>query len=151
MIGPMTEAWDTPEKMDAARDVVEGQIDGYRQPAAWALGITSATSDADVEFPHVNAGTGLLPAAVLARRVGHASGTQTHDVTTATLEAALDDLAPALACTSVQHPNTAAWKQLLAEATSNPERHLVVVYVDDLDDPVSSEADGALRLALEAR
>lgn len=144
-----TNAWDTPEKMDAARDVVEGQIEGYRRPALWALGITSASSDADVEFPRVNEATSYLPAAILARRCGHAGGTETVELTTDTLRGALDDLAPALACTSVQHPNTEAWKALLAEVESNPERRLVAVFVDDLADPVSSDADGALRLLVQ--
>ena len=40
-----------------------------------------------------------------------------------------------------------AWRWLLGEIESNPARDLVVVYVDDLDDPVSSEADGELRAA----
>lgn len=145
-----TNAWDTPEKMDAARDVVEGQIEGYRRPAAWALGITSASSDAEVEFPRVNAATSYLPAAILARRVGHVAQTETIELTTAQLRGALEDLAPALACTTVAHPNTEAWRELLAEAESNPARHLVAVFVADLDDPVSSEADGVLRLALDA-
>ena len=39
--------------------------------------------------------------------------------------------------------------QALAEARSNPARTLVAVFVADLDDPVSSEADGAMRATFE--
>jgi hypothetical protein len=49
----------------------------------------------------------------------------------------------------VPHPNLGAWKEVLAELDSNPAREAVAVYVADLDDPVSSEADASLRVLLE--
>ena len=41
------------------------------------------------------------------------------------------------------------WRVALAEAQSNPARTLLAVFVADLDDPVSSEADGAMRATFE--
>ena len=37
---------------------------------------------------------------------------------------------------------------MLAEVETNPYRSLVAVFVGDLDDPVSSAADGSLRTQL---
>ena len=81
--------------------------------------------------------------------LGHDGSTATLDLTTAQLRAAVESLSPAEACTSLDHPNLAAWRQALSEAASNPARTLVAVFVADLDDPVSSEADGAMRATFE--
>ena len=69
---------------------------------------------------------------VLATVLGHDGTTGTLPLTTGALEAAIRGLAPAEACTSMPHPNLAAWREVLAEATSNPARTLVAVFVADL-------------------
>jgi hypothetical protein len=144
----MTAAWSTPEQLAAAQATIAASIDGWQPPAVFAVGLTSATSSAEVEFPHVNVGTGLLPAAVLAKTIGYASGTATHTLSVAELTHAVNGLSPAEACTTVEHPNLAAWREMLHEVEGNPYRSIVAVFIGDLDDPVSSEADGSLRTQL---
>lgn len=143
--------WSTPEGLAAIRDHLASRIEGWRPPVAYAVGLSSASSSAEWEFGHVNTPGGRhgLPAVVLASVLGHDGSTATLDLTTAQLGAAVESLEPAEACTSLDHPNLAAWRQALAEAGSNPARSLVAVFVADLDDPVSSEADGAMRATFE--
>lgn len=144
----MTSAWSTPEQLTAAQETIAASIDGWREPAAFAVGLSSATSSAEFEFPHINVGNGYLPAAVMAKTIGYASGTSTHTLSVAELTHAVDGLAPAQACTTVEHPNLAAWREMLHEVESNPYRSIVAVFIGDLADPVSSEADGSLRTQL---
>lgn len=144
----MTAQWSTPEEIAAARQTIAASIDGWREPAAYAVGISSATSSAETEFPHVNVGAGSLPALVLAKTIGYSSGTLTHELTTHELEHAVAGLAPAEACTAYEHPNLAAWRSILAQLRANPARTAVAVFIGSLDDPVSSEADGSLRTQL---
>lgn len=144
----MSERWDTPGKLEAMRDATEATVPGWRRPAVWAVGISPASSQPEWHFPHVNVAGGYLPAVVLGRLVRHTQTTETLPVTVDTLRRAIDDLSPAEACTTVDHPNLAAWRELLAEVEGNPARELVVVFVDDLEDPVSSEADGELRASV---
>ncbi len=143
--------WSTPEGLAAIRDHLAGRLDSYRHPVAYAVALSPASSSPEWVFPHVNepGGTHGLPAVVLATIIGHDGSTATLDVSRAALEAAVQSLEPAEACTSVPHPNLGAWKEVLAELDSNPAREAVAVYVADLDDPVSSEADASLRVLLE--
>lgn len=143
----MTE-WTTPEQLAAVRETIAASIEGWQPPAVHAVGLTSATSSAEFDFPLLNIGDGQLPALVLAKTIGYASGTQTHTLSVAELRHAVDGLSPAEACTSVPHPNLASWRRLLQEVESNPARQLVAVFIGDLHDPVSSEADGSLRTQL---
>jgi len=85
---------------------------------------------------------------VLAKTIGYASGTSTHVLSLAELTHAINGLAPAEACTTMDHPNLRAWRDIVAEVESNPYRGIVAVFIGDLDDPVSSEADGSLRTQL---
>ncbi len=144
----MSAQWSTPEEIQAAKETIAASIEGWREPAAYAVGISSATSSAETEFPHVNVGENALPALVMAKTVGYANGTVTHELTTHELEHAVAGLSPAEACTAYEHPNLAAWRDILAELATNPARTAVVVFIGDLDDPVSSEADGSLRSQL---
>ncbi len=145
----MNAQWSTPQELAAARETIAASIDGWQPPAAYAVGLSSATSSSETEFPVVNVGSAhLLPAVVMAKTIGYASGTLTHELTTHELEHAIAGLSPAEACTAVEHPNLAAWRQVLSELRSNPARTAVVVFIGDLDDPVSSEADGSLRSQL---
>ena len=142
--------WSTPEGLAAIKDALAATIDGWRPPAAYAVGISPASSSPELEFPHVNApgGTHGLPAVVLAKLLGHTSGTQTYELTRPLLEAAVETLAPAEACTSVDHPNLGAWRTVLGELESNPARTAYAVFIEDLDDPVESEAEATLRTLL---
>lgn len=143
----MSNDWSTPEGLAAIKDALAATIDGWQAPVAYGVGISPASSSPELEFPHVNApgGTHGLPAVVLAKIVGHAHGTATYDLSKAQVEAAVETLKPAEACTSMDHPNLAALRTVLAELESNPAREAQVVFVGDLDDPVSSEADATLR------
>jgi len=144
----MTAAWRTPEELAAARETIAASIEGWKPPAAYAVGLTSATSSAEYEFPVINVGDHYLPAVVLAKTIGYANGTATHVLSVAELSHAVDGLAPAEACTTMDHPNLWAWREFLAEVESNPFRGIVAVFIGDLGDPVSSEADGSLRTQL---
>lgn len=143
--------WSTPEGLAAIRAHLAERLDGWTPPVAWAVGITPATSDPDVQFPHVNlpGGSHGLAAVVLASVLRHDGATATLDVSVDQLQAAVEGLEPAQACTTVEHPNIGAWRGLLTEARDNPARELVAVFVADLDDPVSSDADGEMRAGFE--
>lgn len=142
--------WSTPEGLAAIKDALAATIDGWEPPVAYAVGISPASSSPELEFPHVNApgGTHGLPAVVLAKLLGHANGSQTYELSRQQLEAAVETLRPAEACTGVEHPNLAAWRTVLAELEANPARTAYAVFVADLDDPVESEADATLRTLL---
>jgi hypothetical protein len=142
--------WSTPEGLAAIKVALAATIDGWQPPVAYAVGISPASSSPELEFPHVNApgGTHGLPAVILAKLLGHVNGTQTYELTRQQLEAAVETLRPAEACTSLDHPNLAAWRTVLAELDANPARTAFAVFVGDLDDPVGSEADATLRALL---
>ena len=147
----MSPDWSTPEGLNDIKDALAAAIPGWQQPVAYAVGLSPASSSVEWGFAHVNTPGGRhgLPAVVLATILGHDGSTATLDLTTAQLAAAVESLEPAEACTTLDHPNLAAWREALAEAASNPARTLVAVFVADLDDPVSSEADGSMRATFE--
>jgi hypothetical protein len=142
--------WTTPEGLAAIRDQLAATIDGWQAPVAYGVGLTPASSSAELEFPHVNAPGGRhgLAAVVLAKIVGHTSGNATYELSRSQLAAAVETLKPAEACTSLDHPNLAAWRQALAELDGNPARTAYAVFVGDLDEPVASEAEATLRTLL---
>ncbi len=143
--------WSTPEGLAAIRAHLEDRIDGWARPVAWAVGLSPASSSPEWVFHHVNVpgGTHALPAVVLATVVGHDGSTATLDLSRADLEAAVESLAPAEACTSLAQPNLAAWREVLGELDSNPARTAVAVFVADLEDAVTSEADASMRVTFE--
>ncbi|GGL33972.1 hypothetical protein H9L10_00715 [Phycicoccus endophyticus] len=143
--------WSTPEGLEAIRDHLAAGIEGWRPPVAHAVGLSPASSSPEWVFPHVNAPGGRhgLPAVVLATILRHDGSTGTLPLGRADLEAAVASLAPAQACTAVEHPNLAAWRSVLRELEGNPAREAVAVFVADLADPVSSEADASLRVAID--
>ena len=142
--------WSTPEGLAAITTYLGGRIPDWRAPVAHALGLSPATSSPEWEFAHVNApgGRHALPAVILATVLGHDGSTATLEVSRSDLQEAVASLAPAAACTSLDHPNLAAWRLALAEVESNPLRTMCAVFIADLADPVSSEADGSLRSRL---
>ena len=115
------------------------------------MGLSPASSSPEWVFAHVNhpGGAHGLAAVVLATVLGHDGSTATLAVSRSQLAAAVESLEPARACTSVEHPNLAAWQQVLLELEGNPAREAQAVFVADLDDPVTSEADGSMRATFE--
>ena len=98
----MSNDWSTPEGLAAIKDALAATIDGWQAPVAYGVGISPASSSPELEFPHVNGpgGTHGLPAVILAKIVGHAQGTATYPLSRSQLEAAVETLRPAEACTS---------------------------------------------------
>ncbi|HIZ98853.1 MAG TPA: hypothetical protein H9805_09800 [Candidatus Janibacter merdipullorum] len=143
--------WSTPAGLAAIKEHLAGRIDGWVQPVAWTVGVTPASSDPGWEYPHINVPGGRhgLAAVVLASVLRHDGSTATLPVTPSQLAAAIEGLEPAEACAEVEHPNLAAWRTAAREVEGNPAREVVAVFVADLDDPVSSEADGSMRAAFE--
>ena len=143
--------WSTPEGLAAIRDHLAARMEGWRPPAAWAVALSPASSSPEWVLPHVNEPGGAhgLAAVVLATVLRHDGSTATVPLSPSALAAAVESLEPAEACTSVEHPNLAAWRQVLAELDGNPAREAVAVFVADLDDPVASEADGSMRATFE--
>ena len=143
--------WSTPEGLAAIREHLAERIDGWRAPVAHAVGLSPASSSVEWVFPHVNVpgGSHGLPAVVLASVLGHDGSTATLPLSRSELAAAVESLEPAEACTSLEHPNLAAWRQVLTDLEGNPAREAVAVFVADLDDPVASEADGSMRATFE--
>ena len=143
--------WSTPDGLEAIRRHLAERIEGWRQPVAHAVGLSPASSSPEWVFAHVNTPGGRhgLPAVVLATVLGHDGSTATLPVSRSDLAAAVESLAPAEACTSLEHPNLAAWREVLAELEGNPAREALAVFVADLDDPVTSEADGSMRATFE--
>jgi hypothetical protein len=126
----MTEQWRTPEELDAARVRLERAIPGWQLPAAWAIG-RAGDHDTTV-FEQVNVADGYLPAVVLATVVGHAHGSGSYPLTMTELDRAIAMLAPAEACTTMEHPNLTAMRTLRRELA--PDDLAVVVFVGDLSD-----------------
>jgi len=143
--------WSTPDGLAAIREHLAARLDGWRQPVAYAVGLSPASSSPEWVFAHVNAPGGChgLPAVILATVLRHDGSTATLPLSRSELAAAVQSLAPAEACTELEHPNLAAWREVLAELEGNPAREARAVFVADLDDPVSSEADGSMRATFE--
>ncbi len=139
--------WSTRAGLAAIKATLAARIEGWREPVAYAVGLSPASSSPEWEFAHVNGPGGAhgLPAVVLATVLGHDGSSATLDLSVAELTAAVNSLAPAQACTETEHPNLAAWRATLADCEGNPARRMVAVFVADLDDPVTSEADGSMR------
>ena len=93
-------------------------------------------------------GTHGLPAVVLAKLLGHASGRRPMSCRAPSWRRRSRPCARRRPAPSVDHPNLAAWRTVLGELESNPARTAYAVFVGDLDDPVESEADATLRTLL---
>lgn len=143
--------WSTPDGLAAIAEHLAARIEGWRTPVAHAVALSPASSSPEWVLPHVNGPGGRhgLPAVVLATVLRHDGSTATLPLSPAALTAAIESLAPAEACTEVEHPNLAAWRQVLRELEGNPAREAAAVFVADLDDPVTSEADASVRATFE--
>jgi hypothetical protein len=132
--------WSTPEGLAAIRLRLGGQLPGWQAPASYGIAI-------DGDFPHANlpGGTHGLPAVVLGTVLKHDGSTATLDLARPQLDEAIGALAPAEACTELEHPNLAAWREIATRLDAAPGGRVQAVFVRSADDPVSSETDAALR------
>ncbi|HWI42089.1 MAG TPA: pyridoxamine 5'-phosphate oxidase family protein [Nocardioides sp.] len=131
--------WSTVEGLGRIRERMAAQIDGWQSPVGHGIAV-------DGDFAHVNApgGTHGLPAVVLATVLKHDGSTATLEVDRQQLDEAITALAPAAACTDVEHPNLAAWRKV-RERVEERGGTVTAVFVRSADDPVSSETDERLR------
>ncbi|WP_246160400.1 pyridoxamine 5'-phosphate oxidase family protein [Nocardioides humilatus] len=136
--------WSTLEGLGAIRERLAAQIDGWEFPAGYCLAL-------DGEFTQANAPGGVhkLPAVVLGTVLKHDGTTATLEVSRQQLDEAITTLAPAEACTTIDHPNLAAWRSIAAQldAPGGADGVVTAVFVRSIDDPVSSDVDAALRAA----
>lgn len=137
----MTEAWITDDDLRRARERFSAQIDGWVQPVLHGIVTTSADGSTRVQV--VSGMDHRLPAIVLGSVIGRRRGTGTMPVTPDQLRTAIELLAPAEAATHIAHPNLWAWRRIVDEGHALIE----AVFVDDLEDDVSSAADRLLRSA----
>jgi hypothetical protein len=128
----------TLEGLAALRAEYAARIPGWTAPLTWAVAVDGA-------FPHVNLPGGMhgLASVALALGIGHDGTTATLELSAQQLEAAIALLAPAEACTTVEHPNLAVWRRAL---TSGARLH--AVFVSDATDGLTSDLDRALRDAV---
>ncbi len=134
--------WSTLDGLAAIRQRMGAQLPGWEPPASYALVL-------DGEPDHVNApgGTHGLPAVVLGTVLKHDGSTATIDVSRQQLDEAIITLAPAEACTDVDHPNLAAWRALRDRLDARGGGRVQAVFVRSADDPVSSDLDALVRAA----
>lgn len=134
-------SWATPDDLRQARERFTAGIPGWVQPVVHGL---VTTIDGVTRVQVVSGLDHRLPAVVLGSVIGRVAGTATHSVTPAQLERAAELLAPAEAALFCPHPNLWTWRRVLAEKPSL----IQAVFIDDLADEVSSEADALLRASL---
>jgi hypothetical protein len=132
----------TDDDLRRAREQFGAAIPGWVQPAVHGIVTTSADGVKRVQV--VSGRDHRLPAVVLASVVGHVAGTSTIEVSSDQLARAEQLLAPAEAALHTPHPNLWSWRRVLAESPALIE----AVFVDDLGDPLTSDADRLLRSSL---
>jgi hypothetical protein len=138
----VTERWETVEAIIAARDRFEAAIPGWRPPAAF--GIARDGADGPV-LVRVGTAEHRLPAAVLATVCGHLGGSGSYRLGRDDLERAIRLLAPAQACTDLEHPNLVAWQWLHADLA--PGESVVAVFAAALTDAPGDRYVAALLAA----
>lgn len=140
----VSERWSTLDQIKAALARYEQRIPGWNRPAAYAVGLAN---EHGTYFPTVNIGRQLcdaaesspeeynLPAAVLAAMCGYGAGTWTYVLTVEQLRKAVARLAPAEAWTGSDHPNLAAWREILHEVRARPleDQTIVAVFIGHPD------------------
>ena len=134
-------SWVTDDDLRAARERFTASIPGWVQPVVHGL---VTTIDGVTRVQVVSGMDHRLPAVVLGSVIGRVSGTATFQVTPAQLATAVELLTPAEAALHCPHPNLWTWRRVLAENPTSIE----AIFIDDLGDPVSSEADRLLRSSL---
>ena len=134
--------WVTDDDLRDARLAFAAQIDGWVEPEAH--GLVSVSVDGVRTLEVANVREHRLPAVVLALVIGRVSGTATWTISLEDFARAEAILTPAQYAVHMEHPNLAAWRRLLAA----PPAAIEAVFIDDLSDPVTGEADQLIRAAL---
>jgi hypothetical protein len=138
----LKEAWVTDGELGAARQHYAAQISGWVQPIIHGLVTTSAIGEQRVQV--VSGMDHRLPGVILGFVIGRVSGTATISVAAEQLAHAAALLTPAEAALHTPHPNLWTWRRVLDEKLPVIE----AVFIESLDDPISSEADRLLRSSL---
>jgi hypothetical protein len=121
----------------ALRADYASRVPGWRAPVTWALVV-----DGEIAVVNQPGGKHGLSALSLAVPLGHNGSTGTLPVTAAQVAEAAELLAPAAVDASMPHPNLVAFRD-----AATGDHVLQAVFVADLADPVTSDADAALRAA----
>ena len=143
--------WSTPEGLAAIREHLAARIDGWRQPVAYAVALSPASSSPEWVFAHVNGpggGTGCprwcwRPCWVTTGRPPRCRCRRPSSRQPWSRSRPLRRAPPWSTRTS--RPGA----RCSAELEGNPAREAQAVFVADLDDPVGSEADGSMRATFE--
>ena len=134
----MTDSWETPEKIAAAREAFEARL-GWRRPTIWGL----VAEDGTVLRTSIRGN--YLPAVVLATVVGHTAGTAAYRLGPTEIAEAIRLIEPAEACHDMPHPNLWALREVQASGAAA----VVVAFVAEADagdgEPTEEEAVGLLR------
>ena len=135
---------------------IEAQA-GYQRSAAFGLGLAHLGSGDDPSildtwYPVVNCDENHGAAAILAKAVGHTSGSASYRLDGAALEAIFADFAP-FADEAHRHPNIMALKVVAAALAQErqpgrSQQVAVVTFIGDLADAPVDAHDGYLRLHL---
>lgn len=142
--------WVTVEELLREMAALEASMPGWQHPEAYALGLALAGDAVDwrvVNYPNEH----QLPALALGKVLGYRHGSATHLFDLDVLEDAIEVLEPAGACKFFEHPNLWAWQRLHTEFVESglpAGAQIVVVFVGDQRDPVSSDADAQLRAVI---
>ena len=142
-------SWNTVEELTAAREEIEGALEGFVPPVAFGVGVATVAADGtvlDTWYPHVSGVRPTVATAILARSTGYTDTTGTFPLSTDQLDSLISDLEPAEACTDVPHPNIASWRAvrglLDGELSGGRTRSAVATFVASHDDgPVDTVAD----------
>lgn len=134
--------WSTVAGLGRIRERLGAMIDGWREPVGWTVAV-----DGEPVHPNGPGGRHGLAAVVLATVLKHDGSTATVAMSRQQLDEAITALAPATACTEVEHPNLAAWRSLRDRIDERGGGTLSAVFVRSEDDSVTSDADALLRAA----
>lgn len=138
------EQWKTREEIIAGLTRLEEGHPGWERPAAYAVGVHR---EGRTTFTLTNVGERLLPSIALGRACGHTRGTATYELTLEQLDTAIANLAPAAACTEMEHPNHHHWMEVAATLRQDGGR-AVAVFLGALDDSPVDDHDRAFRAAI---
>lgn len=137
MSDPSTSVPSSPVDLARLREEYAARVPGWRSPVTWALVV-----DGEIAVVNQPGGKHGFSALSLAVPLRHDGSTATLPVTAAQVAEAASLLAPAAVDASMPHPNLAAFR-----AAATGQHVLQAVFIADLADPVTSEADAALRSA----
>lgn len=145
------ETWGTLDEIIAARSRIAADLPGWTQPEGQGIGlIPSGSAPLPEHFPVANTVQHVLPGLVAAAILGYRRGSCVIDITRAQLEAIIEMLAPAEACTEVPHPNLWLWRDTFLPALDvDPDARLVAVFIETLDAPLDGPEADAFGVALE--